>query len=1493
MKQYPSPPPAACVPAALLLAWRRLRRILFHDKAGDIVFRAALAPFALAAALLAIPADEARAHNNSNSATLHAENYPLHRAVESRDIDELRHLLTYHAYLDSGYPRPRVTLNALDDQGRTALHIAATITMGMFAVSVVDAFARGEDGDNNPLSDLGEQFYTLWNAPDGQGRTPLRAAADNENWAMVARLFEYGGGYPHWGEECAYPLVANPTYGREPAGGQCVCADDPRYTKTNLGECEAVARCAAPAVLNAGTNRCDCPAPNVGADGADAPGDCVAASAESCGGLTPAKFYSATLSACVAVAECAAPAVLNAGANLCDCPAPNVGADGADAPGDCVAASVESCGRLTPPAFYDAGAGACAPFADCQTGATLNRVANQCECAGAAVLDGAGTGCLCESPNVGTPGDCAVPSAEVCGGLTPAKFYSATVGACVAVARCALPSVLNAGANLCDCPAPNVGTDGADAPGDCVAASAESCGGLTPAKFYDAGAGACVAVARCALPSVLNAGANLCDCPAPNVGTDGADAPGDCVAASAESCGGLTPAKFYDAGAGACVAVARCALPSVLNAGANLCDCPAPNVGTDGADAPGDCVAASAESCGGLTPAKFYDAGAGACVAVARCAAPAVLNARANRCDCPAPNVGTDGADAPGDCVVASAESCGGLTPAKFYDAGAGACVAVARCAAPAVLNARANLCDCPAPNVGTDGADAPGDCVAASAESCGGLTPAKFYDSAAGECVAVAACAAPAVLNAGANRCDCPAPNVGADGADAPGDCVAASVESCGGLTPAKFYDSAAGECVAVAACAAPAVLNAGANRCDCPAPNVGADGADAPGDCVAASAESCGGLTPAKFYDSAAGECVPLAYCLYEEERNAETNICECLAPNVRSDYGCRAPSAYYCGRTSPPQFYSPTLSACAPYDECLAAGDCALSATACARGFSPDKFYDSATGECVAVAECHDTAELNPDTNECECTTLDITRRHLRTSGVCESSCNAAERRSVAQGKSKYRNAACSGCLFSHYKCECPAATAMEVNGVCEFLYPCHDSAIRKADNSGCECPTGTFAHGDPSGGGRYNGRVYARDREGRIEGYTYYNRNKYGQYEYIPDTAECHAEHAPLAHDLTWTNAITLDDPEVISHFVAGHGRDPDANHDLHYAVERGYHQAAKALIASGADIDRKNGAGDAPLHPAVRNERAELITLLLQRGANADAKDDDGDTALHLAARRPDTAENAGLIAFLLDKGADPNIFNVRRWRPLDLADGRDGYPRRRKIMAALIAGGANWSDECVGGKTPNEYTPPKCKCPPHLSIDNNGLCECPAHSHSQVNGRCLPKDSAQVEAEILKMETELLRLRAALVSLNARLSAAAEMPREAVEEIAEQAGDTAQEIKRRRDNFLALARADLAGAPPPPVAMSDTAAECRMLGGEVQIHSATGIRICSGIDANDTFCLVDSGDAYPCRGLFRHVRTCNDDYNRRALNPFFCGARCGAQKAVGKDCAAP
>ena len=441
-------------------------------------------------------------------------------------------------------------------------------------------------------------------------------------------------------------------------------------------------------------------------------------------------------------------------------------------------------------------------------------------------------------------------------------------------------------------------------------------------------------------------------------------------------------------------------------------------------------------------------------------------------------------------------------------------------------------------------------------------------------------------------------------------------------------------------------------------------------------------------------------------------------------------------------------------------------------------------------------------------------------------------------------------------------------------CVPFVDCHATALPNADNSGCECPAGAFAHGDPA-------------------------------------TAACHAGHAPIPHGLDeWLSAIQGLDLTLVAHFIFGHQQDPDDDDEvyhLHMAAKKGNLTLATYLIAGGADINRIDGDDDAPLHPAVRNDRAELITLLLQRGAKVDTQGNGGDTPLHLAARRIDAPENIGLISLLLDQDAAPNLPNNDGWRPLDLAyhGGNDEtWQARRGIMAALIAGGATWRDECRGGAIPNALyegaaavaTYPRCACPRHISErDSFGACECPADSHAQVNGRCLPKDSAQVAAEIADMRKDLLDLRALLDELNKQLSLAAEAdtPREEVEKIAAQAESAAQGIRRRRDNFLALARADLAGAPPPPVEMSDTEAECRMLRGDVEIDSATGVRVCSGIDKNDTFCLVDSDGPLPCHGLFRHVRICNDKYNRPALNPFFCGPQCaGTEKATGKECVA-
>ena len=68
---------------------------------------------------------------------------------------------------------------------------------------------------------------------------------------------------------------------------------------------------------------------------------------------------------------------------------------------------------------------------------------------------------------------------------------------------------------------------------------------------------------------------------------------------------------------------------------------------------------------------------------------------------------------------------------------------------------------------------------------------------------------------------------------------------------------------------------------------------------------------------------------------------------------------------------------------------------------------------------------------------------------------------------------------------------------------------------------------------------------------------------------------------------------------------------------------------------------------------------------------------------------------------------------------------------------------------------------------------------------------------------------------------------------------------------------------------------------CRQLGGAVRV--TVGAEVCKDIDADGTFCIVGSKDAFPCQGLYKSVLTCNQ-YGRTANNPFVCGAKCADDK---------
>ena len=577
----------------------------------------------------------------------------------------------------------------------------------------------------------------------------------------------------------------------------------------------------------------------------------------------------------------------------------------------------------------------------------------------------------------------------------------------------------------------------------------------------------------CASPAVLNAGTNLCDCPSPNIGMDGAAAPGVCAAPSAQSCESVTPAMVYDAAAGECALLfpVVCESPSVRNARTNLCDCPAPNIGESGAPAPGFCrdeyslvraakagnlvlvvrfIAAGAPVDAteeGYTPLQWAASQGHAHIIAELIAAGAGVNIRSSRAGTPLYLAGRRGVSlnptavsllieagghwgtecAAGEfvnpagrnpsCIAVSETSCENLSPAKFYDAAAGECVAVADCLAPATLDADKNLCDCSLPNIGTNDASAPGDCAVPAPDetSCGGLSPAQFYDAAAGECVAFAVCAAPAVLDADENLCDCPSPNIGTDGLAAPGFCrsgfalhtavrdgdldfvrrflavvpraevsVFVNARNNGGWTPlhqaARFNRPA----IALTLLAAGASVNA-SNNTHTPLsyaesnsnpglyPHLIAAGghwgtACAAGEfvnlagsdpsCVAVSAANCGDVSPpAKGYgyDPAADACVA-----------PSPESCGELSPvkgyHLVAD-ACVAPSEASCGRLSPAQGYDSTAGAC----EVCSSGEGVLADGTC--GVCPSGQVVQG-GVCVADVTCDSPAVLNAETNQCEC-------------------------------------------------------------------------------------------------------------------------------------------------------------------------------------------------------------------------------------------------------------------------------------------------------------------------------------------------------------------------------------------------------------------------------------------------------------------------------------------------------------------------------------------
>lgn len=112
-----------------------------------------------------------------------------------------------------------------------------------------------------------------------------------------------------------------------------------------------------------------------------------------------------------------------------------------------------------------------------------------------------------------------------------------------------------------------------------------------------------------------------------------------------------------------------------------------------------------------------------------------------------------------------------------------------------------------------------------------------------------------------------------------------------------------------------------------------------------------------------------------------------------------------------------------------------------------------------------------------------------------------------------------------------------------------------------------------------------------------------------------------------------SAVARSDVDGARHLLA-EGTDPNGNKSrplLHRAIQKGSLDIVRLLVEAGADIERPNHAGWAPLTRAHADEQHQIVDYLLRVGADPSSLQRHGFTELHLAARSGDAARCSRLL----------------------------------------------------------------------------------------------------------------------------------------------------------------------------------------------------------------------------------------------------------------------
>ena len=166
-------------------------------------------------------------------------------------------------------------------------------------------------------------------------------------------------------------------------------------------------------------------------------------------------------------------------------------------------------------------------------------------------------------------------------------------------------------------------------------------------------------------------------------------------------------------------------------------------------------------------------------------------------------------------------------------------------------------------------------------------------------------------------------------------------------------------------------------------------------------------------------------------------------------------------------------------------------------------------------------------------------------------------------------------------------------------------------------------------------------------------------------------------------------------DAIGRMLVKYGARVDAgNQDgytaLHSVAQNGLVEFMEYLLSTGMDISVRTVQGYTPLHTATHGMSLQSVKFLIAKGAPINAMDKRYGTPLQTAVIHNKNDDRLEIVQALLVAGGDPNLPGSTGEYPLHFAVRNRQYQPTGKIIAALIAHGANVEARNRKGETPRD-----------------------------------------------------------------------------------------------------------------------------------------------------------------------------------------------------------